>query len=81
MVDEGRVSTCFILRRTRGVSSSSSSPPFPDACDGRRRPRSRGTGKDLEVFRRRHLTTQRRLRRDVVVLCECYAMDLVVVVR
>ena len=85
MVDKGRVSARFVLRRTGRVSSSSSSPAppaFPDACDGRRRPQSRGTGKDLdssEVFRRRHLTTRRKLRRDMVVLCECDSMDLVVV--
>jgi hypothetical protein len=76
MVDEGRVSARFVLRSMHGVSSYSSSPPFPDA-DG---DLEGGTGKNLGCsdvklvlylcrkleLRRRHLTIWRRRRLDIV---------------
>ena len=49
MVDEGTESARFVLQHMRGVSPSSSSPAFPDTCEGRRKEGDfvGGTRKDL----------------------------------
>ena len=49
MGDEGTESARFVLQHMRGVSPSSSSPAFPNTCEGRGKEGDLegGTGKDL----------------------------------